>query len=145
MTILLKRLCAGDEAILENVAPGVFDEPVRPDLARRFLATENYRIVVALDGDLVVGMATGFTHFHPDKDEEFFVNELGVADAYLRRGIGTRLMEAILAEARAMGCTQAWLGTEHTNAPALRLYRKLMVEGDTEEDMSVFTYELKNR
>jgi aminoglycoside 6'-N-acetyltransferase I len=145
MTITLKRLVAGDEAVLDNVAPGVFDEPVRPDLKRRFLATANYRIVVALDGDLVVGMATGFTHFHPDKDEEFFVNELGVDDAYRRQGIGERLMRAILAEAKAMGCADAWLGTEHVNAPALGLYRKLMTAADTEEAMSVFTYDLKDR
>ena len=145
MTITLRRLLPGDEAVLENVAPGVFDEPVRPDLTRRFLATETYRIVVALDGDRVVGMATGFTHFHPDKDEEFFVNELGVDDAYRRQGIAERLMRAILAEAKAMGCSEAWLGTEHTNAPALGLYRKLMIAGDTEEAMSVFTYELQGR
>ena len=55
MAITLKRLVPGDEAVLENVAPGVFDEPVRPDLVRRFLATPNYRIIVAFDGDLVVG------------------------------------------------------------------------------------------
>ena len=70
-------MCPPPVCMLEKVAPGVFDEPVRPDLTARFLATPNYRILVALDGDLVVGMATGFTHFHPDKDEEFFVN--GVA------------------------------------------------------------------
>lgn len=143
MPIAIRKLVAGDEAVLETVAPGVFDERVRPDLTRRFLATPNYRIFVALDGDLVVGMATGFTHFHPDKDEEFFVNELGVDDAYRRQGIAERLMHAILAEAKAMGCPVAWLGTEHLNAPALALYRKLMTGGDTEEAMSVFTYDLK--
>lgn len=143
MPIAIRKLVAGDEAVLETVAPGVFDERVRPDLTRRFLATPNYRIFVALDGDLVVGMATGFTHFHPDKDEEFFVNELGVDDAYRRQGIAERLMHAILAEAKAMGCPDAWLGTEHVNAPALALYRKLMTGGDTEEAMSVFTYDLK--
>ena len=80
MNITLKTLLPGDEAVLEKVAPGVFDNPVRPDLVRRFLATPNCRIVVALDGDLVVGMATGFSHFHPDKDEDFFVNELSFND-----------------------------------------------------------------
>lgn len=143
MAIVIRKLGVGDDAVLDNVAPGVFDEPVRPDLTRRFLATPNYRIFVALDGDLVVGMVTGFTHFHPDKDEEFFVNELGVDDAYRRRGIGRRLLEAMLAEARGMGCADAWLGTETTNTQALGLYRKIMRGGDTEEPMSVFTYELK--
>lgn len=145
MTIEIRKLGPGDEGVLTHVASGVFDEAVRPDLAERFVNTPSCRIFVALDGDLVVGMVTGFTHFHPDKDEEFFVNELGVDDDYLRRGIGTKLMDAILAEARAMGCAVAWLGTEHTNAPALALYRKLMGAGDEEEDMSVFTYDLTRR
>jgi ribosomal protein S18 acetylase RimI-like enzyme len=143
MTIEIRKLGPGDEAVLENVAPGVFDEPVRPDLTKRFLATSNYRIFVALDGDLVVGMATGFTHFHPDKDEEFFVNELGVDDDYRRQGIGERLLRTILTEAKAMGCPDAWLGTEHVNAPALALYRKVMTGKDLEEPMSVFTFELE--
>jgi ribosomal protein S18 acetylase RimI-like enzyme len=142
MSITIRMLRTGDEAVLERVAPGVFDEPVRPDLTRRFLATPNYRIFVALDGDLVVGIATGFTHFHPDKDEDFFVNELGVDDGYLRRGIGEALLRALLKEAKAMGCAEAWLGTEHVNGPALALYRKVMAGADTEEAMSVFTFKL---
>lgn len=145
MDIEIRKLGPGDEAVLERVAPGVFDEPVRPDLVRAFLAEPRYRIFVALDDGLVIGMATGFTHFHPDKPEDFFVNELGVDDGYLRRGIGTRLMRAILAEARAMGCAGAWLGTELSNGPALALYRKLMEAGDAEETMSVFTYDLAGR
>ena len=142
MAVAIRRLGPGDADVLASVAPGVFDAPVRPELAARFLATPTYRIFVALDEGLVVGMVTGFTHFHPDKDEEFFVNELGVGDDYRRRGIAERLMTAILAEARTMGCELAWLGTEHVNGPALGLYRKLMRAGDDEEPMSVFTYDL---
>ena len=143
MTLTIRLLKAGEEQVLTRVAPGVFDYPVRPDLARRFLATPDYRIIVALDGDLVVGMATGFSHFHPDKDEEFFVNELGVDDAYRRQGIATALMKALLAEARAMGWTTAWLGTETDNVAALATYRRLMTaEGGKEETMVLFTYDL---
>ena len=143
--ITIRQLRAGDAAVLGNVAPGVFDNPVRPNLAERFLATPNYRMFVALDSGLVVGMVTGFSHFHPDKDEDFFVNELGVDDQYQRRGIGTRLLEAILAEARAMGCSEAWLGTENTNVEALALYRKAMNDADRSEKMWVFTYDLGRR
>lgn len=143
MTITIRLLKAGDEQVLTRVAPGVFDHPVRPDLARRFLATPSYRIIVALDGDLVVGMATGFSHFHPDKDEEFFVNELGVDDAYRRQGIGVAMMKALLAEARTMGCTAAWLGTETDNVAALATYRHLMAaERGKEETIVIFTYDL---
>jgi aminoglycoside 6'-N-acetyltransferase I len=145
MAIEYRKLGTGDEAVLQTVAPGVFDEPVRPDLTKRFLATPSYRIFVALDGDVVVGMCTGFTHFHPDKDEEFFINELGVADDYRRRGIAERLLRMMLDEAKAMGCSDAWLGTEHDNTAALALYRKVMAGEDTEESMSIFTYDLSSR
>lgn len=141
----IRKLGPGDEAVLANVADGVFDEAIRPDLARRFLETDHYRIFVALDGDCVVGMVTGFTHFHPDKEVEFFVNELGVDDRYRRQGIGTRLMQAILSEAKAMGCSEAWLGTEQDNAPALGIYRKLLTTEDTEETAVIFTYDLDGR
>jgi ribosomal protein S18 acetylase RimI-like enzyme len=44
-----------------------------------------------------------------------------------------------------MGCTDAWVGTERDNEPALALYRKLMTADDTEEAMSIFTYDLEER
>jgi ribosomal protein S18 acetylase RimI-like enzyme len=90
-------------------------------------------------------MATGFSYFHPDRDEDFFVNELGVDDGYRRRGIAMAMMTALLAEARAMGCGDAWLGTEHDNHAALGVYRKLMSDADTEEPMMIFTYPLARR
>lgn len=142
MAIAIRVLRAGDEAVLDRVAPGVFDEAVKPELAREFLAEPRFHLVVALDGDLVVGMASGLVHMHPDKGPEFFVNEVGVDDGYRRQGIGKRLMRAILHEARAAGCAEAWLGTETDNAEALALYRAIMDEGDREEPMVVFTYRL---
>ena len=123
--ISVRLLGAGDAAILERVADGVFDYPVRPDLVARYLAEPHYAFVVALEGDLVVGMASGFRYFHPDKDYEFFINECGVGDAYLRRGIGTRVMQALLAWAQDMGCSYCWLGTETDNVEANGLYHRL--------------------
>ncbi|HUV33165.1 MAG TPA: GNAT family N-acetyltransferase [Devosiaceae bacterium] len=132
----------GDAAVLGNVSPDVFDNAIKPELAEAYLAEPLFHLVVALDGDKVVGMASGLVHFHPDKQPEFLVNEVGVDDAYLRRGIGTRLMSAILEAARGAGCREVWLGTEAANAVALGLYRSIMREGDAEEAMSVFTYRL---
>jgi ribosomal protein S18 acetylase RimI-like enzyme len=140
--IEIRVLRAGDGAVLDNAAPGVFDKAILPDLAQAYLAEPLFHLVVALDGEKVVGMASGLVHFHPDKPPEFFVNEVGVDDAYVRQGIATRLMAAILDEARGAGCQEAWLGTEASNATALGLYRSIMGEGDDEEVMSVFTYRL---
>ena len=59
---------------------------------------------------------------HPDKPPSFFVNELGTAEGWRRRGIGAALAERIVAEARAMGCDGVWLGTEADNAAARATY-----------------------
>jgi ribosomal protein S18 acetylase RimI-like enzyme len=67
-------------------------------------------------------MASGVHYVHPDKPPELFVNEVGVADAYQGRGIGGRVLRALLDRGRALGCAQAWVLTSPDNAPAVRLY-----------------------
>ena len=47
----------------------------------------------------------------------------GVAPDHQRRGIGARLLDALLAKARELGCREAWVATESDNGPARALYR----------------------
>lgn len=139
--IAIRHLGPGDEAVLANVAGGVFDEVVDPKLVHEFLHDPRHYIVVALDGDLVVGMVSGLHYLHPDKPHEFFVNEVGVDDAYRRRGIAKALMRAMLDQARSLGCTTAWLGTERSNIEAMALYTSMGArEGDP--DPVFFEFEL---
>ena len=111
-----------DGALLDRVADGVFDGPVDPRWSAAFLADPRHHLVVALDGGVVVGMASGLDYVHPDKAPQLWINEVGVAPSYHRRGIARRLMEAMLAHGRALGCTEAWLGTEEDNLAARALY-----------------------
>ncbi|MFV2002826.1 MAG: GNAT family N-acetyltransferase, partial [Paracoccaceae bacterium] len=53
------------------------------------------------------------------------VNEVGVHDDYLRRGIGSRLTKALLDLVQADGDYDIWLATEHDNVAARALYNKL--------------------
>lgn len=124
MAISLKLLGPDDAAVLEQVAPEVFDGPVQRRLAEEFLADRRHHIIVALDDDTVVGMITALDYVHPDKQSQLFVNELGVAPGHRRRGIGTRLLAAMLAHGRTLGCTEAWVGTEVENREAVGLYAK---------------------
>lgn len=121
--IEVRVLAAGDEKLLEHVAPGVFDRPLRPDRARALLGDRRHHLVVALDGDRVVGMASGLDYLHPDKPAELWIDELGVAPSHRGRGIGRRLLEALLEIGRTAGCEQAWVLTERGNRLARRLYR----------------------
>ena len=66
------RVLASDECdVLQNVAPDVFDEPVLDQWAREFFQDPRHHLVVALDGSLVVGMASGVHYVHPDKQPDF--------------------------------------------------------------------------
>ena len=118
----IRLLHAGDEAVLANVADGVFDNAVDPALAAAFLADPRHHIAVAVEAGQVVGFASGVHYIHPDKPAPLFVNEVGVSPAHQGRGIGRQVLDLLLAEGRRLGCVEAWVGTEHDNVAARALY-----------------------
>jgi ribosomal protein S18 acetylase RimI-like enzyme len=129
--IITRILGPGDIAVLDRVAPDVFDEEIDPRWAAEFLADPRHHLVVALDGDLVVGMASAVDYVHPDKARQLWVNEVGVAPTHHRLGIGRQLMTAMLEHGRALGCYEAWVATEDSNTAARGLYAAV---GGTEND-----------
>jgi aminoglycoside 6'-N-acetyltransferase I len=123
VAIEIKILRRGDAAVLDNVAPDVFDHAIDPLAAEAFVADARHHIAVAIDAGVVVGFASGTHYFHPDKPvPELFVNEVGVSPDYQRRGVGKATLGALLELGRALGCEQAWVLTDRTNVAAMRLY-----------------------
>lgn len=118
----IRLLRDGDLAVLEHVAPGVFDGPVDPQWSAEFLADDRHHLAVALVAGEVIGMATAVHYVHPDKAPELWINEVGVAPAHRGRGVAKRLLQAILARGREVGCAEGWVLTEHSNDAARRLY-----------------------
>ncbi len=125
MSLAYRFLRPGDAAMLDRVAEDVFDEPIRPYRLAAYLAEPGHFLLVALDGNLVVGQCAAVIHRHPDKATELYVDELGVAPGWQRRGIGTELMRRVFKEGRARGCEEAWVGTEIDNEAANALYASL--------------------
>ncbi|MDQ6640296.1 MAG: GNAT family N-acetyltransferase [Pseudomonadota bacterium] len=125
--------------VLDDVAADVFDHPVDAALTSEFLADPRHHLVVARAGSTVVGMASAVHYVHPDKPAELWVNEVGVAPPYRHQGVGQRLLDALFAHGRSLGCSEAWLGTETSNVAARRLYAK--VRG-REEAMVYVTFAL---
>jgi ribosomal protein S18 acetylase RimI-like enzyme len=121
-TIEILLLGAGDEAILGDVAPDVFDDPVQPQLAAEFLADPRHHLAVARESGRIVGFASAVHYVHPDKPPELWVNEVGVAKTHQRRGLATRLLRALFDAGRSVGCKQAWVLTDRSNTSAIRLY-----------------------
>lgn len=131
MTIELKRMQAGDEAAFGRVAPEVFDEPVHPERLAAYLREPGHLMLLAFADGVVVGQCAGVIHRHPDKVTELYVDEVGTASTHRRLGIATRLLEAMFAWGRELGCEEAWLGTELDNLEANGLYRKAGGRRDT--------------
>lgn len=130
MAITLKRLSPGDEWLFGQIAPDVFDEAIHPERMRAYLRDRNHFMVLALDGNLVVGQCAAVLHRHPDKPDELYVDEVGTASNYLRQGIATAMLQEMFAWGRELGCTEAWLGTELDNHAANGLYRRFRPSED---------------
>lgn len=131
MPFTLKRLAAADEALFRSIAPDVFDEPVDPARLATYLRTPGHIMLLALDGDLVVGQCAGVIHRHPDKATELYVDEVGTASTHRRQGIARAMLNELFAWGRELGCEEAWLGTEPDNVEANGLYRSFRpIEAD---------------
>lgn len=137
--LTFRLLGPGDGAVLDCVSPDVFDDPIRPRRLREFLRDARHHIAVALDGGLVVGMASAVHYVHPDKEPQLWINEVGVAPSHEGRGVGRRLLATLFGRARELGCGEAWVLTEEGNAPARRMYA---AAGGHEEKMMYITFDL---
>jgi len=112
----------GDDA-LERVAPGTFDHAVDPRWSAEFAHDPRHHLAIAVEDGVVVGMASAVHYVHPDKPAELWVNEVGVATSYRRRGIAQELLRTLFARGRTLGCAVAWLLSEEDNVSARALYR----------------------
>jgi ribosomal protein S18 acetylase RimI-like enzyme len=140
MSIDIKHLVTGDEAILENIAPDVFDDPLDVVRAKEFLGDQRHHLIVALDGNSIVGFVSAVHYIHPDKAHpELWINEVGVAKTHQQRGIGKAMMEKIFEVGLTLGCKEAWVLTEQNNTAAIKLYSS---SGGIEGAPILFTFRL---
>ncbi len=127
--IRIHRLRPGDGALLTRVADEVFDDDIMPVRAAAMVAGADVALIIALaadtDGEFVVGQIAGCIIHHPDGPSELFLENLGIAIAWRRRGIATRLIAALAEWGRARGAGSVWVGVEPANETALALYRSV--------------------
>jgi ribosomal protein S18 acetylase RimI-like enzyme len=123
MALEIRILRAGDEHILDHVADGVFDGPVDDALRSEFLRDPRHHLAVGVANGIVVGFASAIHYVHPDKPPQFWINEVAVAPSHQRKGIAKRVLSALMALGRELGCTEAWVLTDEPNTAARALYR----------------------
>src|SRR3954465_10318882 len=123
MPFTLKRLSAGDETSLEQIAPDVFDDPIDPQRLHDYLRSPGHVMLLAFEGTLVVGQCAAVLHRHPDKPTELYVDEVGTASTHRRQGIARAMLTELFAWGHELARDEAWPGTELDNDAANALYR----------------------
>jgi ribosomal protein S18 acetylase RimI-like enzyme len=142
MTVEIRILRAGDEPVLTSVAPGLFDHAIDARRAAEFLADSRHHLAVAVEQGQVVGFVSAVHYVHPDKPvAELWINEVSVAGTHRGRGLARDLLRAALEVARQLGCREAWVLTDRSNAPAMRAYAGAGGV-ETPPDSVMFTFHL---
>jgi len=124
----IREVGSGDEGLFDRVAADVFDEPVDPGRLAAYLAEPGHHMLVALHAGEVVAQVAAIVHRHPDKPAELYIDEVGVTPALQRQGIARRMLDEMFALGKALGCEEAWVGTEPGNGPARGLYESYGVK-----------------
>lgn len=135
----IKILHSSDRAVLDNVAPGVFDDALDPGLVAEFLSDDRHHLAVAVDQGQVVGFASGVHYFHPDKPPELWINEVGVAPSYQGHGVGKAVIRMLLQHGKRLGCREAWVLTDLSNHAAMGLYASTGGQ-EAPHDQVMFTF-----
>jgi len=135
---------SSDAHLFRSVEPGVFDSPIDPLLLSEFLNDPRHHIAIAHDDGLIVGFVSALDYVHPDKPRELWINEVGVAAPYRRRGVGKELMTRLLEHARALGCKEAWVLTDGQNEAANALYRSIVAAlKPTGQPQTLYSFQLR--
>ena len=142
MTVEIRRLFPGDDALVMRVAEDVFDEPVRADRLAAYLATPSHFMIVAMAENVVVGQCAAVIHRHPDKVSELYIDEVGVSPAFQRQGIARKMLDAMFTLGREHGCGEAWVGTEPDNSAARALYESRKEPPGPAEEFVMYVYQL---
>jgi ribosomal protein S18 acetylase RimI-like enzyme len=129
MTVSIRRLGPGDEAVLAAIAgeaddfdlPGASapEEPLADAVAAAYLGDPAVLHWVAEEGGHLVGELLAHVLRLPSgAGRELLLYSIGVRSAYRRRGIGTALMRELLGWARREGVDVVWVVADNPGAEA---------------------------
>ena len=132
MTVTIKRLGPGDEAILDILARDDADfdldgrseaqPPLKPSMAQRYLASPSVLHWIAFQD----GVVTGFLYcahllLRTDPGQELLLYEIGVRKAHRRKGVGRALLDHMARWMQSNGMSVVWVLAD--NRVAVDFYR----------------------
>lgn len=141
--VRVRRAQRGDEGEVARFVEA-FDDEVLPSEATRFLEDDRHVLVLGYVGDRPAGFVSAVEVFHPDKQSELFLNEIGVTDRDRRRGVARALIDELRRVGQELDCANIWVLTDETNTAAMNLYAS--TGGTWNGDRQVmFEYDLTER
>lgn len=126
MEITCRRLTEDDLDLILSMNHTFRKGFAEPAAARAFLQNPSNWFWAAIRGKTVVGFAYGYVQQRLGISRPvLYLNEVGVAEAMQRQGIGFAMMAALKAACLAAGIGKYFLYCSQNNAGANALYRKL--------------------
>ena len=116
------RVTAANMSLLDKVNDDVFDAEIDKGRLAAFVARQGHALFVAVGEGEVIGQIACIVHLRPDLPNEMYIDNLGVAEEWRRKGIARRLLDEVVELARAEGCVTVWVATEPDNVAANALY-----------------------
>ena len=136
------RLVELVELYAEVFAMAGFSMPARKHL-QSLLHKDGITFLVAVaDGQVVGGLTAHDLPSTYSESAEIYVYDLAVANAYQRRGVGTRLLKALETLCEQRGKAEFFLQADADDTDALNFYRATR---GVEEDVRHFSYDTSRR
>ena len=101
-------------------------EDARANLIPGMIKHGGARVFLAMNGDEPMGMALCFLGFSSFRGKPLVnIHDIAVSPTARGQGIGRRLLAAVEAEARTLGCCKVTLEVRSDNTRAMGLYRSV--------------------
>lgn len=84
-----------------------------------------FKFIVAEADGIIVGMALFFTKYSTWRGKGLYLDDLIVTESFRGKGIGSKLLDAVFAEAKAMNAQQIHWQVLDWNTPAIEFYKKV--------------------
>jgi len=132
MSVTIKRLGPGDEAILDLLARDDADfdlegrsaelPPLKPSMAHRYLANPSVVHWIAFQDRVVTGfLYCAHLLLRTDPGQELLLYEIGVRKAYRRKGVGRALLDHMARWMQSNDISEVWVCAD--NRVAVDFYR----------------------
>ena len=108
------------------------------------LKNENFKVLVAIvDGQVMGGITLYILPPYYRNKSQAYIYDLAVLPISQRKGIGTKLVEAVLRYGRKNGFEEVFVQADKVDDHALAFYRS--IPGVHEEDVIHFSYQMQTR